>query len=56
MAFYLSVAGFAERFRAALWERTTSACFVKSIAAYLFGLYLYSLPPAAAEVAVAAVF
>jgi uncharacterized protein len=49
-----SAAGFAERFRAALWERTTSACGVKSIAAYRFGLDLDPRPPAAAEVATAA--
>jgi predicted TIM-barrel fold metal-dependent hydrolase len=49
-----SAAGFAERFRAALWERTTSACGVKSIAAYRFGLDLDPRPPAAAEVASAA--
>ena len=49
-----SAAGFAERFRAALWERTTSACGVKSIAAYRFGLDLDPRPPAAAEVAGAA--
>jgi len=49
-----SAAGFAERFRAALWERTSSACGVKSIAAYRFGLDLDPRPPAAAEVARAA--
>ena len=49
-----SAAGFAERFRAALWERTTSACGVKSIAAYRFGLDLDPRPPAATEVASAA--
>jgi uncharacterized protein len=49
-----SAAGFAERFRAALWELTRSACGVKSIAAYRFGLDLDPRPPAAAEVADAA--
>jgi uncharacterized protein len=49
-----SAAGFAGRFRAALAERTTSACGVKSIAAYRFGLNLDPRPPAAAEVASAA--
>ena len=49
-----SAAGFAERFRTALWERTTSACGVKSIAAYRFGLDLDPRPPAAAEVTSAA--
>jgi len=49
-----SAAGFAERFRAALWERTTAACGVKSIAAYRFGLDLDPRPPAATEVASAA--
>ena len=49
-----SAAGFAERFRAALWELTRSACGVKSIAAYRFGLDLDPRPPAAAEVASAA--
>ena len=49
-----SAAGFAERFRAALWERTTSACGVKSIAAYRFGLDFDPRPPSAAEVAGAA--
>jgi uncharacterized protein len=49
-----SAAGFAERFRAALWELTRSACGVKSIAAYRSGLDLDPRPPAAAEVASAA--
>ncbi|HYA51169.1 MAG TPA: amidohydrolase family protein [Streptosporangiaceae bacterium] len=49
-----SAGGFAERFRAALWQRTTSACGVKSIAAYRFGLDLDPRPPAATEVAGAA--
>ena len=49
-----SAAGFAERFRAALWERTTFACGVKSIIAYRFGLDFDPRPPAAAEVAGAA--
>jgi hypothetical protein len=49
-----SATGFAERFRAALWELTRSACGVKSIAAYRFGLDLDPRPPAAAEVAGAA--
>ena len=49
-----SAAGFADRFRAALGERTTSACGVKSIAAYRFGLDFDPRPPAAAEVASAA--
>jgi uncharacterized protein len=46
--------GFAERFRAALWDRTASACGVKSIAAYRFGLDFDPSPPTAAEVADAA--
>jgi predicted TIM-barrel fold metal-dependent hydrolase len=49
-----SAAGFAERFRAALWERTTFACGVKSIVAYRFGLDFDPRPPTAAEVASAA--
>jgi uncharacterized protein len=49
-----SAAGFAARFRAALWERTTSACGVKSIAAYRFGLDFDPRPPAAEELAHAA--
>jgi hypothetical protein len=49
-----SATGFEERFRAALWELTRSACGVKSIAAYRFGLDLDPRPPAAAEVAGAA--
>jgi hypothetical protein len=49
-----SAAGFAERFRAALWERTTFACGVKSIAAYRFGLDFDPRPPTAAEVTSAA--
>jgi len=49
-----SAAGFADRFRAVLWERTSSARAVKSIAAYRFGLDLDPRPPAAAEVAGAA--
>jgi predicted TIM-barrel fold metal-dependent hydrolase len=49
-----SAAGFAGRCRAGLWERTTAACGVKSIAAYRFGLDLDPRPPAAAEVAAAA--
>src|SRR5262252_1577669 len=49
-----SAAGFAERFRAALWELTRSACGVKSIAAYRFGLDLDPRPPTAAEVVTAA--
>ena len=49
-----SAAGFTERFRAALWELTRSACGVKSIAAYRFGLDLDPRPPAAGEVASAA--
>jgi predicted TIM-barrel fold metal-dependent hydrolase len=49
-----SAGGFAERFRAALWELTRSACGVKSIAAYRFGLDLDPRPPTAAEVASAA--
>ena len=49
-----SAAGFAERFRAALWERTTFACGVKSIAAYRFGLDFDPRPPTAAEVTGAA--
>ena len=49
-----SAAGFAERFRAALWERTTFACGVKSVIAYRFGLDFDPRPPTAAEVAAAA--
>ena len=49
-----SAAGFADRFRSALWELTRSACGVKSIAAYRFGLDLDPGPPTAAEVAGAA--
>jgi len=49
-----SAAGFAERFRGALWERTTFACGVKSIVAYRFGLDFDPRPPTAAEVADAA--
>src|SRR5215469_7880650 len=49
-----SAAGFAGRFREALRERTTSACGVKSIAAYRFGLDLDPRPPAGADVAAAA--
>ncbi|HUL26902.1 MAG TPA: amidohydrolase family protein [Streptosporangiaceae bacterium] len=49
-----TAAGFAERFRAALWELTRSACGVKSIVAYRFGLDFDPRPPSAAEVADAA--
>jgi predicted TIM-barrel fold metal-dependent hydrolase len=49
-----SAAGFAERFRGALWERTTFACGVKSIVAYRFGLDFDPRPPTAAEVTGAA--
>ena len=49
-----SAAGFAGRFREALWELTRSACGVKSIAAYRFGLDLDPQPPAGADVAAAA--
>ena len=49
-----SAAGFAGRFREALWELTQSACGVKSIAAYRFGLDLDPQPPAGADVAAAA--
>lgn len=49
-----SAAGFAERFRGALWERTTFACGVKSIIAYRFGLDFDPLPPTGSEVARAA--
>jgi uncharacterized protein len=49
-----SAAGFAERFRDALWERTTFACGVKSIIAYRFGLDFDPRPPTAVEVAGAA--
>ena len=49
-----SAAGFAERLRAALWERTTFACGVKSIIAYRFGLDFDPRPPTATEVAAAA--
>jgi uncharacterized protein len=47
-------AGFAARFRAALWERTAAARGVKSIIAYRHGLGFDPSPPAAAEVTAAA--
>jgi uncharacterized protein len=49
-----TAAGFAARFRAALWDRTTSACGVKSIIGYRFGLDFDPAPPGDAEVAAAA--
>jgi predicted TIM-barrel fold metal-dependent hydrolase len=49
-----SAAGFAERFRTTLWQRTATACGVKSIAAYRFGLDFDPSPPTAAEVTAAA--
>jgi uncharacterized protein len=49
-----TAAGFAERFRAALWDQADGACGVKSIIAYRFGLDFDPEPPAAAEVTAAA--
>ena len=49
-----TAAGFAERFRAALWDQADGACGVKSIIAYRFGLDFDPEPPAAADVTAAA--
>jgi predicted TIM-barrel fold metal-dependent hydrolase len=49
-----TAAGFAARFRAALWERTARASGVKSIIAYRFGLDFDPEPPEPAEVTAAA--
>jgi uncharacterized protein len=49
-----TAAGFAGRFRAALWDQAAGACGVKSIIAYRFGLDFEPEPPAAAEVTAAA--
>ena len=46
--------GFADRFRAALWDQAAGACGVKSIIGYRFGLDFDPAPPTAAEVAEAA--
>jgi hypothetical protein len=46
--------GFAERFRAALWDQAAGACGVKSIIGYRFGLDFDPAPPLAAEVTAAA--
>ncbi len=49
-----TAAGFADRFRAALWDRTGHALGVKSIMAYRHGLDFDPDPPAPAEVTEAA--
>lgn len=49
-----TAAGFAERFRAALWDQAAGACGVKSIIGYRFGLDFDPAPPAAAEITAAA--
>jgi uncharacterized protein len=49
-----TAAGFAGRFRTALWDQTAGACAVKSIIGYRFGLDFDPAPPAAAEVTTAA--
>lgn len=46
--------GFADRFRAVLWDQAAGACGVKSIIGYRFGLDFDPAPPASAEVAAAA--
>jgi predicted TIM-barrel fold metal-dependent hydrolase len=46
--------GFADRFRAVLWDQAAGACGVKSIIGYRFGLDFDPAPPTAAEVAAAA--
>ena len=46
--------GFADQFRAALWDQAAGACGVKSIIGYRFGLDVDPAPPTAAEVAEAA--
>jgi uncharacterized protein len=49
-----TASGFADRFRAALWELAAGACGVKSIIGYRFGLDFDPAAPTAAEVAEAA--
>jgi uncharacterized protein len=49
-----TAAGFAGRFRTALWDQAAGACGVKSIIGYRFGLDFDPVPPTAAEVAAAA--
>jgi uncharacterized protein len=49
-----TAAGFADRFRAALWDQAAGACGVKSIIGYRFGLDFDPAPPAAAEITAAA--
>jgi uncharacterized protein len=49
-----TAAGFAGRFRTALWDQAAGACGVKSIIAYRFGLDFDPEPPAAAAVTAAA--
>ena len=49
-----TAAGFAETFRAALWDQAAGACGVKSIIGYRFGLDFDPAPPPAAEVTGAA--
>jgi hypothetical protein len=49
-----TAAGFAGRFRAALWGQSAGACGVKSIVGYRFGLDFDPAPPEAAEITAAA--
>ena len=49
-----TAAGFADRFRAALWDQAAGACAVKSIIGYRCGLDFDPAPPDAAEVTAAA--
>src|SRR5579859_3396495 len=49
-----TAAGFAGRFRAALWDQAAGACGVKSIIGYRFGLDFDPAPPEAAEITAAA--
>jgi uncharacterized protein len=49
-----TAAGFADRFRAALWDQAAGACGVKSIIGYRFGLDFDPAPPAAPEITAAA--
>jgi hypothetical protein len=49
-----TAAGFADRFRAALWDQAAGACGVKSIIGYRFGLDFDPAPPAAEEITGAA--
>jgi uncharacterized protein len=49
-----SASGFAQRFRAALWQRAARARGLKSIAAYRFGLDFDPAPPGPDQVAAAA--